>query len=109
LNALLQSHYQFRNTEAVNRLAMLSLILGAGAVLTGFFGMNFGGHFGRLIFEPSQAFPLTHYLAIASVVLLSMGAIGFGVYVVAANWADYRTILPQPPKSEADGGSLRRD
>ena len=109
LNALLQSHYQFRNTEAVNRLAMLSLILGAGAVLTGFFGMNFGGQFARLIFEPSQAFPLTHYLAIASVVLLSMGAIGFGVYVVAANWADYRTILPRPPKSETGGGSLRRD
>jgi hypothetical protein len=45
LSASLHNYYQFRNTEAVNRLAMLSLILGAGAVITGFFGMNFGGHF----------------------------------------------------------------
>jgi hypothetical protein len=88
LNALLQSHYQFRNTEAVNRLAMLSLILGAGAVLTGFFGMNFGGHFAGLFFEPSGAFPLTHYLAIASVVTLSIGALGFGIYVGACSWAE---------------------
>jgi hypothetical protein len=41
LNASLHNYYQFRNTEAVNRLGMLSMILGVGAVATGFFGMNF--------------------------------------------------------------------
>src|SRR5208283_1472136 len=42
--------YQLRNTEAVNRLAMLSLIFGGGAVLTGFFGMNLGREFGQFFF-----------------------------------------------------------
>jgi Mg2+ and Co2+ transporter CorA len=40
MNSSLHTHYQFRNTEAVNRLAVVSLVIGAGAVLTGFFGMN---------------------------------------------------------------------
>ena len=35
LNASLHNFYQFRNTEAVNRLAVLSMLLGAGAVVTG--------------------------------------------------------------------------
>src|SRR5262249_668488 len=42
LNASLQNYLQYRNTEALNRLAMLSLMFGAGAIITGFFGMNFG-------------------------------------------------------------------
>lgn len=40
LNASLQRHYQFRNSEAINRVAVLSLLLGAGAMSTGFFGMR---------------------------------------------------------------------
>ncbi len=110
LNASLQSHYQFRNTEAVNRLAMLSLILGAGAVLTGFFGMNFGGEFAQLIFQPSSQFPFAHYLAIGLALVLSLGAIGFGVFVVAVNWHDYGVILdPRRKADTAGGGSLRRE
>ncbi len=61
LNASLHNYHQFRNTEAVNRLAVLSLMLGAGAVVTGFFGMNFGRGFARLFFEPGakpRDFPL---------------------------------------------------
>jgi Mg2+ and Co2+ transporter CorA len=73
LNASMHTYFQFRNTEAVNRLAMLSLIFGAGAILTGFFGMNFGREFGKL--------------------LLAFGALTFGAYVVVANWSDYKSIL----------------
>jgi hypothetical protein len=51
--------YQLRNTEAVNRLAMLSLIFGGGAVVTGFFGMNFGGEFGQLFFDGSELHSFT--------------------------------------------------
>jgi hypothetical protein len=108
LNASLQSHYQFRNTEAVNRLAMLSLILGAGAVLTGFFGMNFGRAFARLFFEPDAAFPVMHYVALTLVTLLGFGAIAFGIYVVVSNWLDYGPILA-PRRRTDTGGSLRRD
>lgn len=97
LNQSLHTYYQFRNTEAVNRLAMLSLILGAGAVVTGFFGMNFGGSFQELFFNPTKPTPpALHYAAIAFVTLFAFATISFGFYVVASNWGDYReSLLPR--------------
>lgn len=110
LNASLHNYYQYRNTEAVNRLAMLSLIFGAGAVLTGFFGMNFGRAFGKLFFEPAHPTPWVHYVSVGVVTLLAFGAIGFGFYVVLSNWSDYRdTLITQLDKSQRQIGSLRRD
>jgi hypothetical protein len=93
LNASLHNYYQFRNTEAVNRLAMLSLMLGLGAVATGFFGMNFGHRFERWFFQPDAATLPVHYAALAMVMLLVIAALVFGLYVVARNWSDYREIL----------------
>lgn len=96
LNESLHNHYQFRNTEAVNRLAMLSLILGAGAVATGFFGMNFEGDFERFFFKPGLAGGIFHSTAIIAVALLGLGAIGFGAYMIISNWSDYReSLLPR--------------
>jgi len=98
LDASLHTFAQMRNTEAVNRLAMLSLMLGAGAVLTGFFGMNFGRWFSRLFFEPDPPFLAAHYTAVIVVALLALGALTFGIYVVFSNWSDYADILrPRPP------------
>jgi len=111
LNASLQDYSAFRNTEAVNRLAMLSLIVGAGAVLTGFFGMNFGRDFARLFFEPDQSSLAVHYAALALVALLAFSALGFGLYLVFANWSDYRDILVPRRWRERrtrSGGSLKR-
>ena len=109
LNASLHNYYQFRNTEAVNRLAMLSLIFGAGAVLTGFFGMNFGRAFGKLFFEPDYATPWVHYVSVGIVTVIAFGAIAFGFYVVFSNWVDYRdTFITQLDKSQRQIGSLRR-
>jgi hypothetical protein len=93
LNASLHNFYQFRNTEAVNRLAVLSMLLGAGAVATGFFGMNFGHDFARLFFEPDRASLPAHYAAVAFVVVVAFGAIGFGFFVVVRNWSDYWETL----------------
>jgi len=93
LNASLHNFYQFRNTEAVNRLAVLSMLLGAGAVVTGFFGMNFGRDFARLFFEPDHASLSVHYAAMAFVVLVAFGAIVFGFFVVVRNWSDYWETL----------------
>lgn len=93
LNASLHNYFQFRNTEAVNRLAILSLIFGAGAVLTGFFGMNFGREFATLVFQGAGRGSTVHYISLAAVSLLAFGALSFGLYVVVANWQDYRTIL----------------
>jgi hypothetical protein len=97
LDASLNNYNQMRNTEAVNRLAMLSLILGAGAVLTGFFGMNFGRGFERLFFEPDRDSLIVHYTAVLAVALLAFAAFAFGIYVVASNWPDYRDVFRQNP------------
>jgi hypothetical protein len=108
LETSVQRHYQARNTEAINRVAMLSLILGAGAVLTGFFGMNFARGFGEVFFNPTGQYPVLHYLAIAVVVLYTLGAVGFGVWVVAANWGDYRKIIDPRGDRRRSAGSLRK-
>lgn len=92
LNDSLHSYFQFRNTEAVNRLAMLSMIFGAGALLTGFFGMNFGREFGDLVFNGGTA-PAVHYASVALALLLAVSAFLFGLYLVAVNWQDYKPIL----------------
>jgi hypothetical protein len=93
LNTLLQSYAASRNTEAVNRLAMLSLFVGAGAVLTGFFGMNFGRVFGRLFFEPEPETLGFHYAAVALVTLLVLAVMASGLYLVISNWSDYRDVF----------------
>ncbi|MCS7024650.1 MAG: CorA family divalent cation transporter [Bryobacteraceae bacterium] len=100
LNASLHNFFQLRNTEAVNRLAMLSLIFGAGAVLTGFFGMNFAREFGQLFFEGTMAWWI-HYGAVAAVSIFSFGALLFGIYMVISNWADYKSIL-SPRKTDTN-------
>ena len=112
LNASLQDYSSFRNTEAVNRLSMLSLIVGAGAVLTGFFGMNFGKDFARLFFEPDRQTAFIHYTTVIAVALLAFGALAFGMYLVFSNWSDYREILiPRrwQAKKEKYSGSLKQD
>ncbi|MBI4903713.1 MAG: hypothetical protein HY820_08760 [Acidobacteria bacterium] len=104
LNASLHNYFQFRNTEAVNRLAMLSLIFGAGAVLTGFFGMNFGREFSKVIFQGEAEGGWIHYFAVITVSFLAFGALVFGLYVVLANWSDYQTILLPKKQTPSQGG-----
>lgn len=99
LNASLHNFFQLRNTEAVNRLAMLSLIFGAGAVLTGFFGMNFTREFGRVIFDGEKT-TWVHYTALSAVTIMAFGTLLFGIYLVMSNWSDYKSIL-SPRKTGA--------
>lgn len=94
LNASLNEYYQNENTIAVNRLAMLSVIFGGGAVLTGYFGMNFGQGFAELFFEPTRAFSRgMHTFMILLVTILAFGVLLFGVYLIIANWATYGSVL----------------
>ncbi len=93
LNTLLQSYAASRNTEAVNRLAILSLIVGAGAILTGYFGMNFGSFFERLFFKPNAETEIVHYSTVSVISLLVLGVLAFGLYMVVSNWSDYRDVL----------------
>ncbi|MBC7924043.1 MAG: hypothetical protein H7039_00135 [Bryobacteraceae bacterium] len=90
LNSFLHEHNQVRSTEAVNRLAMLSMILGGGAVMTGYFGMNFGREFSDAFFQPRFGADLAHRFSITAVSAFSLFSILLGVYVIVANWRDYR-------------------
>lgn len=99
--------YQLRNTEAVNRLAMLSLIFGGGAVLTGFFGMNFGREFGKALFEGEGVTPLLHYFMVTLVTCVVFGSLALGIFLVFWNWRDYLAILLSPGRG-GRGASLKR-
>lgn len=103
MHTVLTQYYQARSTQAVNRLAMLSMILGAGAVLTGFFGMNFGGEFAKAFFEPDAPKSWMHWVAIGGVTAFALGTLIFGIVLVVANWADYKDVLI--PRS-GDGGRM---
>jgi len=100
--------YQLRNTEAVNRLTMLSLIFGGGAVLTGFFGMNFGREFGQFFFEGEGGTAVGHYFMVILVCSFVFGSLALGTFVVLRNWREYLAIL-NPPKKNKSSSSLKRD
>ncbi|MSV33047.1 MAG: hypothetical protein EXQ57_11070 [Bryobacterales bacterium] len=93
MNSALNEYNQYRSTEAVNRLAMLSMLFGAGAVLTGFFGMNFGHVFERYLFNPGPDTVGFHLGAVALATLITLSIFLLAVYLVVTNWRDYRFIL----------------
>jgi len=103
LNASLHNYHQFRNTEALNRLGMLSMILGAGAVITGFFGMNFQiDSFTEGLLKGRPGFMWAPYLAIGVATLTCFGAIVFGMFLVTGNWSDYKdTLMPNRWKASS--------
>jgi hypothetical protein len=106
LSTILDRVFQMRNTEAVNRLAMLSMILGAGAMVTGYFGMNFAKGFEKTFFDPSGP-GVIHQLMIFLVSTVVVGSLVFAAFLVVGNWRDYRNIL-LPAKGQGGIRSLRR-
>jgi hypothetical protein len=107
LNDTLERIYQLRSTESINRLAMLSMILGGGAMITGFFGMNFEKGFKNVFFDPPAGWEWMHNLSIFLVTSLTLGSMFFAIFLVTRNWPDYRSIL-LPPRPKAKDESLRR-
>ncbi len=81
--------FALRNNDAVNRLAMMSVLLGIGALVTGYYGMNIP-HLEAVLHNDRISFwslVLTSIMAVAS--------LWFVFYIVASNWLDYRaSILP---------------
>jgi hypothetical protein len=106
LSLYLERVYQLRATDSINRLAMLSMILGGGAMVTGYFGMNFGAEFEKVFFNPSGG-RLIHYASMIAVSLIVLGSLMFTVFLVVSNWFDYRRIL-LPARRLAQQESLRR-
>jgi hypothetical protein len=108
LNASLNEHYQNQSALAVNRLAVSSIVLGAGAVVTGYFGMNFGRDFGRTFFDPPNN-SVWHWTMIIAVSVFGVAAVVFAAFLILSNWRDYRYILLPGGRIEANQAhSLRR-
>ena len=93
LNSSLNEYYTARNTLAVNRLAFVSIILGAGAVITGFFGMNFSYLFEKTFFQPTADTLWIHWLSIFAVGGFCLFALGITIFLFTRNWHDYRSVL----------------
>lgn len=93
LNNSLHEYYAARNTQAVNRLAFVSTILGAGAVVTGFFGMNFSYLFEKVFFQPTPETRWVYWVAIIGVVTFCLFALGITFFLFTRNWKDYRSVL----------------
>ncbi len=108
MSSFMSEYYQSRNTQAVNRLAMISMILGAGAVLTGFFGMNFGDKFSELFFSADSPDAWVHWVSILGVSLFALGAVGFGIFLVLSNWSDYKDVLKPTNPRDSRMDSLKR-
>ena len=109
LNSSLNEYYEGRQMAAVNRLGVLSLILGSVAMLTGFFGMNFGGAFRDLFFEPGKQGSWFHTGTIIGVAVVTLLAFAYGAYLVGANWKDYRDAAnPRAARRPFDSPSVKR-
>lgn len=93
LNKALNEYYQNRSTQAVNRLAVISTVLGAGAVITGFFGMNFAQGFAKTFFDPRSDTLWAHYLSIAFVALFCVSTLLMTFILISRNWQDYKSVF----------------
>jgi CorA-like Mg2+ transporter protein len=101
--------YALRNNDAVNRLALLSMILGIGALVTGYYGMNIP-HLATIL--NNGTISGGSLVATSIMALLSLGLIA---YIVVTNWVDYRSSLvphhfrrPLPDKSLRRQASITR-
>ena len=103
LASYLDRLYALRNSDAVNRLAMLSVILGIGALVTGFYGMNIPH------LENFLHINLLSGASLLATLLMTVASLFFIVYIVVSNWMDYRaSLLPHRYRKSIRPNSLRR-
>ncbi len=94
--------FALRNSDAVNRLAMMSVILGIGALVTGYYGMNIP-HLTNWLQKAAASF-----WSLAATSLMALASLWFIFYVVGSNWLDYRaSILPHLFRRPLTPKSLR--
>jgi len=95
--------YALRNNDAVNRLAMLSMILGIGALVTGYYGMNIPNLASIL------TIPLFGKISFVATLLMTLLSLAVIVYIVVSNWGDYRaSLVPHRFRRPLPEKSLRR-
>jgi hypothetical protein len=103
LAGFIDRQFALRNTDAVNRLAMMSVILGIGALVTGYYGMN--------IPHLTNALANGHisFWSIVATSLMLLASLWFIFYVIGSNWMDYRaSILPHLFRRPLSPGALRQ-
>jgi hypothetical protein len=102
LSGYIDRLYALRNSDAVNRLAMMSVILGVGALVTGYYGMNIP-HLATLLQNGK-----TSVWSLVLTSLMAVASLWFIFYIVASNWLDYRaSILPHRYRKAIGTVSLR--
>jgi hypothetical protein len=95
--------YALRNSDAVNRLAIIDVILGIGALVTGYYGQNIPDLEGAL---KNGTLSLTSMVLTS---LMAVASVAFIVYIVAFNWVDYRaSLLPHLYRKPLGTNSLRQ-
>ena len=95
--------YTLRNSDAVNRLAMIDILLGIGALVTGYYGMNIP-HLGDVLKNNSLSL-----WSLVATSLLTIASVTFVVYIVGFNWLDYRaSLLPHRYRKSLTTNSLRQ-
>ena len=95
--------YALRNNDAVNRLAILSMILGIGALVTGFYGMNIP-HLTNVLGNG-----IISKISFGATLLMTVCSLALIIYIVVANWVDYRvSLLPHRFRRPLPDKSLRR-
>ena len=94
--------YARRNNDAVKRLAMMSVVLGIGALVTGYYGMNIP-HLATLLQNGA-----TSVWSLVVTSLMAAASLWFIFYIVASNWLNYRaSILPHRYRKAMKIVSLR--
>ena len=64
----------------------------------------------EVFLDPEESFVPLHYAAVIMVVLMAVGALTFGLYVVLSNWSDYKEILtPRAPQIPKRRGAPRQN
>lgn len=103
LAGYIDRQYALRNSDAVNRLAMISVILGVGALVTGYYGMNVPHLEGLLQHS------IFSFVSLALTSLMALASLSFILYIVVFNWVDYRSsLLPHHSRKSLTTKSLRQ-
>jgi CorA-like Mg2+ transporter protein len=103
LAAYIDRLYTLRSSDAVNRLAMLSVILGIGALITGFYGMNVP------LLEELLHNGIASRMSLLVTAFMTLTSVSFIIYIVFSNWKDYRvSLLPRRFRRSSTPNSFRR-
>jgi hypothetical protein len=103
LGGFIDRLFVLRNNDAVNRLAMMSVLLGIGALITGYFGMNIPN------LEDIMKNEIVSKWTLVLTSLMTVASLWFVAYIIVSNWLDYRaSIFPHRYRRPLSPKALRQ-